>query len=37
MLFLKNQKHAERTIAHLCEVIVLHRNVMTKTVYKLQK
>jgi hypothetical protein len=36
MVFLKNQKHAACTIAHLCEVMV-HRNVMTKTDCKLQK
>jgi hypothetical protein len=36
MLFLKDQKHAERTIAHLCEVME-RRNVMTKTDYRLQK
>jgi hypothetical protein len=36
MLFLINQKHVERTIAHQCEIMV-RRNVMTKTDYKLQK
>jgi Lhr-like helicase len=36
MLFLNNRKHAERTIAHLREVMV-QRNVMTKAGYKLQK
>jgi recombinational DNA repair protein RecT len=35
MLFLK-QKQAERAITHLCAVM-LYRNVMTKTNYKLRK
>jgi hypothetical protein len=36
MLFSKNEKHAERTIVDLCEVMV-RRNVMTKTDYILRK
>jgi hypothetical protein len=36
MLYMKNQKHAEHTMAHVCEVME-HRHIMTKTDYKLQK
>jgi hypothetical protein len=36
MLFLKNQKHAERTVAHLCEVMV-RRNITYMTEKKKKK